>query len=257
MEKRIGAQLYTVRDSMKTIEDFEQTCRRIHEIGYKIVQISGTDLRADEMKSVLDQYQLEVVTSHRGFDGFLKNLDEIIEYNQTLGCKLCGIGSMPWDIRANAQAVNQFIQDADRVSKELRQAGMYFGYHHHAFEFAKLDGKVRTIDRLIYDMDPEAFYFIVDTYWLQVGGVSPADFIRKLGKRAMAIHYKDLSINPEKDFAQEMAEVGEGNLDWDAIISACQEAGTKWALVEQDVCHRDPFESLRMSYEFLTKKGFE
>ena len=75
--------------------------------------------------------------------------------------------------------------------------------------------------------------------------------------RAMAVHFKDLSINPEKDFAQEMAEVGEGNLDWNAIISACQKAGTKWALVEQDICRRDPFESLRISYEYLREKGFE
>ena len=52
MEKRIGAQLYTVRDYMKTIEEFDQTCRRIHDIGYQIVQISGTDLKADEMRPI-------------------------------------------------------------------------------------------------------------------------------------------------------------------------------------------------------------
>ena len=138
MEKRIGAQLYTVRDFTKTIEDFDETCRRIHDIGYQVVQISGTNLKADEMKTVLDKYHLEVVTTHRGFEGFLENLDEIIAYNRTLGCKLCGIGSMPWGIRANPEAVNQFITDADRVSKELKQAGMLFGYHNHSFEFAKL-----------------------------------------------------------------------------------------------------------------------
>ena len=255
MDKRIGAQLYTVRDYMKTIEDFEQTCCRIHDIGYQVVQISGTNLKADEMKTVLDRYRLEVVTTHRGFEGFLDNLDEIIAYNQTLGCKLCGIGSMPWEIRANPQAVNQFMKDADRISKELKQAGMLFGYHHHSFEFAKLDG-VRVMDRLIHETDPEAFFFIVDTYWLQVGGVNPADFISELGKRAMAIHFKDLRINPEKDFSQEMAEVGEGNLDWDSIISACRKAETKWALVEQDTCPGDPFESLKISYDYLMKKGF-
>lgn len=256
MDSRIGAQYYTVRDFIKTIEGFDETCRRVSEIGYKIVQISGTDLKADEMKTVLDKYKLEVVTTHRNFEGFLENLDEIIAYNQTLGCHLCGIGSMPWGIRANPEAVNRFIKDADRVSKELKQAGMLFGYHHHSFEFAKLDG-MRIMDRLINETDPEAFYFIVDTYWLQVGGVSPADFIAGLGNRVMAVHLKDLRINPEKDFAQEMAEVGEGNLDWDGILTACQKAGTKWALVEQDICKNDPFQSLKMSYDFLKNKGFE
>ena len=82
------------------------------------------------------------------------------------------------------------------------------------------------------------------------------DFIRNLGDRAMAIHFKDYSINPQKGFIPEYAEIGEGNLDWDSIIKACDDAGAKWALVEQDVCNRDPFESMKMSYDYLTKKGF-
>ena len=53
-----------------------------------------------------------------------------------------------------------------------------------------------------------------------------------------------------------IAEVGEGNLDWDEIIAACDEAGAKWALVEQDICQRDPFESIKMSYDYLKTKGF-
>lgn len=255
MDRRIGAQLYTVREHMQTIEGFDETCKKIKEIGYQLVQISGTPLKADEMRCVLEQYGLQVVTSHRGFDGFLENLDEIIDYNRTLGCTLCGIGSMPWGIRGNPEEINQFIKDADRVSKELKNAGMQFGYHHHAFEFARLGG-ARVMDRLIAETDPDAFHFIVDTYWLQVGGVNPADFIRNLGDRAEAIHFKDLSINPEKDFAQEMAEVGEGNLDWDSIIAACEAAGAKWALVEQDTCKGDPFEDLKKSYGYLKCKGF-
>lgn len=70
----------------------------------------------------------------------------------------------------------------------------------------------------------------------------------------MAVHFKDLKVNV--DNSTEMAEVGEGNLDWDSIIGVCEEAGVKWALVEQDVCRRDPFESMKMSYEYLTGKGF-
>ena len=35
MDKRIGAQLYTVRDLCKTKEDFENTMKRLAEIGFK------------------------------------------------------------------------------------------------------------------------------------------------------------------------------------------------------------------------------
>ena len=44
MDKRIGAQYFTIREHLKTMEDFELSCQKISEIGYKLVQISGTPL---------------------------------------------------------------------------------------------------------------------------------------------------------------------------------------------------------------------
>ena len=41
MDKRIGAQLYTVRDFVKTEEDFIATMTRLAEFGYKSAQFSG------------------------------------------------------------------------------------------------------------------------------------------------------------------------------------------------------------------------
>ena len=38
---KIGAQLYTLHDFTKTLEDFEETLKKVAEIGYKEVQISG------------------------------------------------------------------------------------------------------------------------------------------------------------------------------------------------------------------------
>lgn len=253
MDKRIGAQYYTLREYATTMEDFEDTCRKVSEIGYKLVQISGTPLGAAEMREVLDRYGLEVVTTHRSFEDFQKDLGEIMDYNRTLGCKLCGVGSMPTWARENGENLSRFICEANEMAVRLGEAGMYFGYHNHAFEFAKLDGDF-IMDRLIAETDPHSFQFIVDTYWLQVGGMNPAAFIRRLGSRAMAIHFKDLRANV--DNTTEMAEIGVGNLDWDGIIEACEEAGAKWALVEQDICRHSPFESLKISYDYLTGKGF-
>lgn len=95
MDKRIGAQYYTLREYTGTIEDFEESCRKVKEMGYKIVQISGTPLKAVPMKEVLDRYGLRTVVTHRSFEDFQNNLEEVMDYNLTLGCELCGLGSMP------------------------------------------------------------------------------------------------------------------------------------------------------------------
>ena len=52
-----------------------------------------------------------------------------------------------------------------------------------------------------------------------------------------------------------MAEVGEGNLNWDSILVACKAAGVEHLLVEQDVCYRDPFDSLEISLRNLKSMG--
>jgi sugar phosphate isomerase/epimerase len=53
------------------------------------------------------------------------------------------------------------------------------------------------------------------------------------------------------DYQQVFAEIGEGNLNFKAIIAACREIGVEWYVVEQDVCRRDPFESLAISFRNL------
>jgi sugar phosphate isomerase/epimerase len=67
------------------------------------------------------------------------------------------------------------------------------------------------------------------------------------------VHLKDMAITPERQ--QLMAEVGEGNMNWTGILEACREAGVKWYIVEQDICQRDPFESLKISFDNLQEMG--
>lgn len=253
MERQIGAQFYTLRDHIGTVEDFEDTCKRVRDIGYRLIQISGTPLPADAMKPVIDRYGLKVVATHMAYGDFAERLSDVIAYNRTLECELCGIGSMPEEYRHDLQGITDFVEGINNAAKRLREEGLYLGYHNHAFEFTKYDGRF-IMDRLIDETDPDNVKFIVDTYWLQFGGMNPEAFIRRLGERAMAVHFKDLKANA--DNSAEMAEIGQGNLDWDGIIKACDQAGTRWALVEQDYCRRDPFESLKMSYEYLCTKGF-
>ena len=254
MDKKIGAQFYTLREYMKTIEDFDASCKKVADIGYQTVQISAVSLKAKEMREVLDKYGLKVVTTHRGFDDFKNNLDEVIEYNKILGSDLCGLGMMPLSYCQSTEELSRFLDEANKICEKLKKENMYFGYHNHSFEFIKLGGRT-VMDYLIKETDSETFNFIVDTYWLQVGGVSPAKYIKMLKTRAMAIHFKDSKIQLPDWSKPQIADVGEGNLDWDEIISACETAGSRWALVEHDNT-KAPFDSLKTSYDYLKTKGF-
>ena len=66
-------------------------------------------------------------------------------------------------------------------------------------------------------------------------------------------HWKMVIVDGE----QVMAEIGEGNLNWPDILQACRDAEVEWYAIEQDVCRRDPFESLKISYENLRAMDVE
>jgi sugar phosphate isomerase/epimerase len=54
------------------------------------------------------------------------------------------------------------------------------------------------------------------------------------------------------------AEIGEGNLNWPAILQAAREAGVQWYCIEQDECYeRDPFDSLKLSLDNLRAMGLK
>ena len=250
MDKRIGAQLYTLRDFCKTAEDLDKTFEKISNIGYKTVQVSGIGpIPADVVKETADKHNLEIVCTHRGMEDFINNLDKLIEDHHTMGCKIAGIGAMPAEYREDPIG---FVEVISPIAKRLREEGIQFAYHNHAFEFRKKDGKY-FMDYMIKNSDPDNFKFIVDTYWLAIAGQDPAEFIEKLGDRVAAVHFKDLTLDLNTPI---MAEVMEGNLNWEKIFAACEKSGAQYALVEQDICQRNPFESMEISYNNLLKKGF-
>lgn len=251
MDKRIGAQLYTVRSTCQNEQDFEETIKKLHEIGYKVIQLSGIggDIPAERIREICDKYGMIVACSHHGYEDYENRIDELIEYNKIVGNKILGLGSYPFDKRDTFEHMLESIEFFNSVHKKLQEHGMAFAHHNHALEFGKYNDK----HIMYYMLEKGNFDFIVDVYWVAYAGIDPAKFIKKVGKRGRIIHYKDLAVS-ENNVA-EYAEIGKGNLDWDSIIEASADA--EFALVEQDVCKTDPIECLKTSYDFLTEKGFE
>ncbi|MEG1926769.1 MAG: sugar phosphate isomerase/epimerase [Ruthenibacterium sp.] len=253
MDKRIGAQLFTVRAHTQTLEQFEQSLRQISRIGYKAVQLSGIGpFTATQIRDACNRNGLVPICTHRSWDELCNHLDDSIQFHKEIGCDIAGIGAIP-NLRDGFTwtDVVKFVDKMNVINRKFQENGICFAYHNHDAEFVKFEG-VRAID---YILEYGEFDFIVDVYWVACAGVDPARFIRRLGKRAKVIHFKDLSVVP-KGKAQQMTEVMEGNLDWDSIIDASEQAGARWAVVEQDICPNDPFDSLQISYHNLLKKGF-
>jgi len=248
-QSRIAVQLYTLRDFCQTTEALKQSMYKIKEIGYQAVQVSGIGpISNEDVKACADEVGLQICATHVDYASMKENLECVIRQHELWGCKYAGIGGLPVEFR-NAEGYVAFAKEASEIGKRLQERGIQFIYHNHHFEFQKYSG-VTGMELLRTESDAEAFGFELDTYWVQAGGANPVDWIHKVNGRMKVVHLKDMAI---VDQQQLYAEIGEGNLDFPAIIEACRQTGVEWYVVEQDVCQRDPFESLAISWNNLNK----
>lgn len=248
----IAAQLYTIRNFMQTPKDMAESLKKIKALGYDAVQLSGNGPIDDkEMKKLCDDAGLIIAATHTGYELIRDEPNKVIDQHKIFDCKHPAIGGLPGEYRSE-EGYARFAREASEAVKKLAEAGLIFSYHNHSFEFEKF-GKRTGMHILYEESDPKLFNSEIDTYWVQHGGGDPAFWIRKLKGRAYLVHFKDMAIREGK---QVFAEVGEGNLNWPAILDACKEAGTEWYIVEQDLCYdRDPFESLGISLKNMKSWG--
>lgn len=244
--KPIAAQLYTLREYIQNFQDIETTFRKLKTMGYNEVQFSGAKITdAKELKRIADATGIHIICTHIPYEDMQNDLKKVIEDHQTLGCLCAGVGSMPSEYRS-AEGFHTFAKEFDQIAEELKKEGLGATYHNHRFEFEKFDGKKTGMDILLEDSN--TFTFMADTYWIQSGGGDVVDWIYKLRGRIQMIHFKDMMI---QDNEQHYAEVMEGNLNWKGILDACENTGIEYYIIEQDICQRDPFESLEISLRNL------
>lgn len=251
----IGAQFFTIRDYCKNLDDFAESLKKVADIGYTSVQISGTcAYEADWLAEQLKANGLHCGITHFNFDRVLHDTEAVIEEHKTFGCKHIGLGYMP----GGGADYAKFVETTKLPAKKIYDAGLQFMYHNHAFEYEmKMEDGRPLMYHLSEDFTPEEMCFTLDTYWVKFGGYDVIDEIKRLSGRLPVVHFKDMFIT--EDGEKRMAWVGGGNtLNFEEIIPAFEAAGTQYAYVEQDNCYgEDPFACLKKSYDYLTSLGLK
>lgn len=247
--EQIAIQLYTLRDHLQTPADRATTLKRMREIGYQAVQVSGIKEYDDaEMKRMLDGEGLVCAATHEPGARILNEPEQVVEHLLRLGCKDTAFphpGSVPMKTLDDVKDLATRLNAAGKV---MHEAGIRLSYHNHHVEFRRLGGK--PILQILYEeTDPRYLMAELDTYWVQYGGGTSQDWCRAMKGRMPVLHVKDFGINEENKIIY--CEVGNGNLDWPAIIEAADASGCEWYAVEQDTCPGDEFESVRQSFEFM------
>jgi sugar phosphate isomerase/epimerase len=246
---QLAAQLFTLRDHLKTPADIAASLKKVRQIGYQAVQVSGMGpIEEAELSRMLAGEGLVCCATHEPGAKILDETEAVIARLRKLNCRYTAypypgnldFGSLP--------TVLDLATKLDQAGQRLREAGMVLTYHNHAMEFQRLENKT-AMDWLYEKTDARNLQGEIDTYWVQQGGCDPVAWCRKLNRRLPLIHLKDYTVIGGRP---SFAPVGHGNLDMPAIVNAADAAGCEWFIVEQDDCYgADPFEALAHSYRYL------
>lgn len=246
---QIAAQLYTCRDLLKTPADIATTLKRLRQVGYTAVQVSGMGpIAEEELVKILDGEGLTCCATHEPADKIRKNPEQIIERLKKLNCSLTAYPHPAGVAMDQVDQLQELCKDLDHSGQLMANEGITLTYHNHGMEFVKTNG-VTALDFIYNNTNPKFVQGEPDTYWIHLGGGNNESWCRKLKNRLPMIHLKDYMFTMENK--PHFCEIGSGTLEFKSIIAAAEESGCKWFIVEQDVCPGDPVDSLAKSFNYI------
>lgn len=247
--EQVAVQLFTLRDHLKTAEDYQESLQKVADIGYRSVQVSGPrPISESEIASLCAEKGLVINSSHEDSNLILNDPHKVVENLEAFGCRYTAY-PYPRDIDFKSEeSVMGLIRGLDAAGKVLREAGKVLTYHNHAVELETLNG-VPILELIYGESSAEYLQGEIDTYWIHAGGSSPEAWCARLRDRLPLLHIKDYATN--EDGPGRFAEIGHGILDFKTIIATAEASGCEWFIVEQDQCPGDPFDSLEMSFRYI------
>ena len=259
---QIGAQLYTAHNHTKTLEGLAGSLRKVAEIGYKSVQVSGTcPFEPEWLKAELAKSGLDCVITHVPVPRFLEEgADKIVSDHAIFGCRNIGIGMMPKFTDGDAWTVEDyeiFREKFAPVAKRMKELGAVLHYHNHYQEFQGVFAEKNLLDRMLEDFPEGSLQITLDLGWAAWAGQDIEKLIAKYDGYISRIHLKDFFEKIPEGIVEHRVyqrPVLEGELPYEAYINALSKTNCEYMLVEMDSCYdEDEFECLRRSYENVVK----
>jgi sugar phosphate isomerase/epimerase len=258
----LGIQLWTVKEPAS--KDLEGTLRAVYAAGFREIEFAGFyDKSAAEIGALLKKIGFSLVSMHAGAGEIASKGDQILADAKTLGlryivCSSPGVSpekdKLPWEEKMKAVDLSDWKWNAElfnKFGKQVSEAGMSFGYHNHSAEFKKFDGKT-AFDHLYEMTDPKYVKIELDVGWVTVAQQDPIAILNKYKDRVIALHVKDVAKRVSQDKDPPSVALGEGVVDWKAVIGTAKKNGTKAFFYEQEEPFTRPIlESAKISGAYL------
>ncbi|MEY8707598.1 sugar phosphate isomerase/epimerase [Bacteroides faecichinchillae] len=260
-KKDVTIQLYSVRDLIKEGSDFNALLKKLAKMGYSSVEAANYNdgkfygLTPEDFKKAVEDAGMTVLSSHcsRGlsdqelasgdFSESLKWWDQCIAAHKAAGMKYI---VTPWlGVPKTVKDLQTYCNYFNEIGKRCKENGMLYGYHNHAHEFEKVEGKEVMYNYMLENTNPDYVFFQMDVYWVVRGQNSPVDYFKKYPGRFKILHIKD-----DRELGQS------GMVGFDAIFKDAATAGVQNIVAEIERYSCPVEESVKESIDYLLDAPF-
>jgi sugar phosphate isomerase/epimerase len=237
--------LYSVRTLIP--KDFTGTIEAIGKMGYQGVEFAGYhgwDKKPTELRKLLDDNGLQCCGTHTALATLEGDaLKKTVELHQILGNRFLICPSLS---AKDADGWGELARKFNDIAARAKEFGMFVGYHSHAGDFKKFDGK--TAWEIFFDHTDASVVHQLDTGNTLDGGGDPIALIKKYAGRTRTTHLKEHGGPPA-------AAIGEGTIDWKPLLETYEAVGgTEWYIVEHET-GANPMKSVKTCLDNLHQLG--
>ncbi|MEX0769107.1 MAG: TIM barrel protein [Balneolaceae bacterium] len=241
-----GVVSYSFRNQFA--EDVPGTLDLIRDMGITNIEFSNLfGKTAGQLREMLDERDLICTSYGVGYNDLLNNPEQVIEDANTLGAKHVRVAWIPHDPPFTIEDARKAATDFNRAGRLLKEAGLYFSYHNHGYEFRPhQDGTL--FDYIVKNTNPVYVSFEIDLLWVAHPGHDPVSLLNKYPDRFRLMHLKDLKKGVTGNFSGSAptewdVRLGTGQVDIPAVLKAAQHTNIEHFYIEDespDVIERIP-----------------
>jgi sugar phosphate isomerase/epimerase len=254
----LGLQLWSLRNQFTA--SLPQGMAEVKALGFTEIETAGTyGHTAKEVRALADANGLKIVGAHIPYESLQKDLAGAIADAKTLGASYVIVAWIPHTTDFDVAQAHVAAANFNKWGAALKAEGLRFGFHTHGYEFRPLPDGSSAFDVLLQETDPGLVFCEMDVFWAVQGGQDPVKLLQKYPGRFDAFHIKDMRKGAPIGLYKGSAPVtdnvivGQGQIDWPAIIEQGRKSGVTYYLIEDETS--DPVANIPPSVAYLSTLG--
>lgn len=241
----VGIQVSSLKPLLQTEEQVFAACRKMKTLGCDTVQLQWIDptVPVETIARALKENGMHCVSVQDFYSLVAENLEYYTRLNALTGGKWICVSRIP-ENRKSPDGLAAFAEELRQMAEKLESLGQKLCFHPVTADFTALpeENAVEYLLEALPEMD-----ICLDLYHLNRNCDDMPAFLRRYAGRVCMVHFKDSREG-------KLVPAGQGDTNWEGVVSACLETSVPYAFVEQETWEEAPYDCLKEAMDWVAEE---